>query len=336
MGYFAEIGPPAFGPDNNRLQGLFCMPRTRRIILNTPDLKTLHIALGGEIFSGQVLCPGPGHSQRDRSLSVKPAANANGFIVHSFAPGDDFRTCSDYVNQCLGLPQWRPGERRRNLAPSVSVRAIERAAQDGRIERAKEIWEEARDPIGTMAEKYLTSRKLNLPPELCGSVLRFHPQCPWRNEEIKQIEFLPCLIAAFTSIDGDTVTGIHRIRLDQPERWPKTQRRMQGVVAGAAIKFDAIIEGGRLAIAEGIETALAARQLRINPVWALGAAGAIAKFAPIEGIEELTILGERDVTSRKAADACALLWAQQRQRVFLALPAGGENDFNDALMGAKK
>src|SRR5437879_6150218 len=31
--------------------------------------------LGGEIVSGQVLCPGPGHSARDRSLAVRPSSD---------------------------------------------------------------------------------------------------------------------------------------------------------------------------------------------------------------------------------------------------------------------
>ena len=31
---------------------------------------------------------------------------------------------------------------------------------------------------------------------------------------------VPCMIAAFRAVIGNAVTGIHRIRLDQPERWP--------------------------------------------------------------------------------------------------------------------
>ena len=35
------------------------------------DLRALQRALGGEICGGQLLCPGPGHSPRDRSLAVR-------------------------------------------------------------------------------------------------------------------------------------------------------------------------------------------------------------------------------------------------------------------------
>ena len=60
------------------------------------DLRTLARMLGGEIAGrDKVLCPGPGHSRRDRSLQVTLQANApEGFIVHSFA-GDNWLQCRD-------------------------------------------------------------------------------------------------------------------------------------------------------------------------------------------------------------------------------------------------
>src|ERR1700729_4402556 len=59
--------------------------------------------LGGEIHSGQVLCPGPGHGQRDRSPSLRLSATApEGFVAFSHA-SDDWQTCRDYVKQRLGV-----------------------------------------------------------------------------------------------------------------------------------------------------------------------------------------------------------------------------------------
>jgi hypothetical protein len=56
-----------------------------------------------------VIAPGPGHSPKDRSLSVTLSANdPAGYVVHSFA-GDDPIICKDYVRERLGQPQWRPG-----------------------------------------------------------------------------------------------------------------------------------------------------------------------------------------------------------------------------------
>ena len=63
-------------------------------------------ALGGNVSSGQVLAPGPGHSPGDHSLSIKLDASApDGFVVHSFA-GDNAIPCKDYVREKLRLPPW--------------------------------------------------------------------------------------------------------------------------------------------------------------------------------------------------------------------------------------
>jgi putative DNA primase/helicase len=166
---------------------------------------------------------------------------------------------------------------------------------------------------------------LDLPAELCGKVMRFHARCSWRINN--KTDFIPCLTAAFTSINTGEITAVHRIRLDQPERWPKTERKMLGVVAGSAIRLDS--PGERLAIAEGLESALAARQLGFGATWALGSARG---FAPVDGVKELIILGERDEASRKAADACSQSWSGRQ--ILLALSRIGK-DFNDYVMGVR-
>ncbi len=69
-----------------------------------PGLKAAARALGGEVRGDRVLCPGPGHSPGDRSLSVKFSADApDGFVLNSFS-NDDFGDCRDYVRKKLGLP----------------------------------------------------------------------------------------------------------------------------------------------------------------------------------------------------------------------------------------
>jgi putative DNA primase/helicase len=285
------------------------------------NLKTLRAALGGEITGDQLLCPGPNHSLRDRSLAVRPTASG-GFLVHSFA-GDDWRICRDHVCERLGLPAWRPG-----CKPNITVSWTEPSpaaeSERWRTERAQAIWAEGEHPQGTLAEEYLGARKLQLPAELCGSVLRYHSACLWGNERI------PCLIAPFRSVDNNSVTGIHRIRLDRPERWPATERMMFGAVAGSAIKLDP--PGQRLNIGEGLETCLAARQLGFGATWALGSARG---FAPVNRVSELVVLGEHDEASRKAADACSLSWIACGRQVHLALPTIGK-DFNDYLLSARQ
>src|SRR5262249_36369693 len=310
--------------------------------MNALDLRTIARALGGEVSGRQVLAPGPGHSPKDRSLCISLAATpSGGFLVHSFA-GDDPIQCKDYVRQRLGLPAWQPGhEQTRRRVPWHQARcdrtAIDREAAQRprteddlvRIKRAVAIWGEGKDPRGTLAEAYLRSRALDLPDDLAGAVLRFHPRTPWRDENSGKTERIPALLAAFRSIDDGVITGIHRIRLDQPQRWPKTERRMLGVVHRAAVMLDPI--GAELSIGEGIETCMAARQLGAGLTWALGSTGAIAGFPILEGVQRLCILGETGQASAEAIRFCGRRWKRADRRVRIAMPELG-NDLNDELM----
>ncbi len=67
------------------------------------DLRTIARALGGQVVAGQVVAPGPGHSRRDRSMTVRISPSApDGFLVFSHS-GDDFALCKDYVRERLGI-----------------------------------------------------------------------------------------------------------------------------------------------------------------------------------------------------------------------------------------
>jgi putative DNA primase/helicase len=308
------------------------------------DLRSLARSLGGEVSGRQVLAPGPGHSPRDRSLAVRPHSSApDGFMVHSHC-GDDWQSCRDYVRQRLGLPAWQPGDERhqqRAILPHQIDKwdfdVIDSECEDRRrteddlirIERAAKLWAEGRSPFKTDAENYLRSRALGLTDELAGSVLRFHPRCPWRDENTGQTIFIPCLLAAFRSIDDDIITAVHRIRLDRPAQWPKTERRMLGVVHRAAVKLGP--GSNKLTIGEGVETCMAAQQLGLAPAWALGSAGAISFFPLLEGVRELTILAEADETNRRNIQICGRRWKRAGRRVLISRSEIG-SDHNDILM----
>jgi Toprim domain len=301
------------------------------------DLRSLQRALGGEISGGQLLCPGPGHSPRDRSLAVRPSPDRDGFVVHSHC-GDDWTLCKDYVRERLGLPQWQPGDGHDRRVDPRRLKTFERAALEAeserrarmqedlaRIARAVAIWNEAVDPRGTSAEQYLASRALALDGDVAGKVLRYHPSCPWRDENTGTTIYLPALIAAFTSIDDGAVTGIQRIALKPEGR--KLGRRMLGIVHRAAVKLDQA--GDMLHVGEGIETMMAARQLGLAPAWALGSAGMVAHF-PVTSTGHLRICGERDEASARAVGLCTRRWRAAAPQVQVVLPTVGK-DLNDEL-----
>jgi putative DNA primase/helicase len=287
------------------------------------DLRNLAAALGGEVVCGQVLAPGPGHSARDRSLHVLIADGApDGFIVRSYA-GDDWRACRDHVRQRIGIDRDRwpasrsTGGRKNTAGPTVD---------EARSIRAREIWHEALDPRGTIVETYLTSRQLALPDCAADYALRFHPACPWEDGRA------PAMVAAFRSIaNARTIVGIHRTALTPGGE--KIGRKMLGAARDAAIMLDpdeAVSSG--LVVCEGIESGLAGRQLGWRPVWALGSAGAIARFPVLSGIECLSILAELDDTgaNMRAAHEVGARWTAAGREVLTVAPRYG-GDANDAL-----
>ena len=90
------------------------------------SLQQLARALGGEVSGNQVRAPSPGHSAKDRSLTVTLDANApDGFLVHSFT-NDDAIACKDYVREKAGLPAFKPngngnGRRRASAADITAM-----------------------------------------------------------------------------------------------------------------------------------------------------------------------------------------------------------------------
>ena len=295
----------------------------------TASLQEIAALLGGHVDGDRVLCPGPNHSSGDRSLVVTPARNANGFTVRSFAL-DDPATCVSYIKARLGG----------DLAALAELPARNRADEDKqraeRIARAMEIWDEFVSPIGTPVESYLWgSRHLDLPEDVAGEVVRYHPRCWWSNELTKKPFQTHAMVRAMRDIRTDEIVAVQRARLDLVERegvlvGDKRDRRMLGPAAGAAIMLDAddaVTHG--LVIGEGVETCLTARQLGLRPVWALGSAGAIGAFPVLPGVECLTILAEHDDANAKATHACAARWHAAGREILVNRPIGGK-DLNDS------
>jgi CHC2 zinc finger len=222
-------------------------------------------------------CPVPEHRDRNPSFSISEGDDGK-VLFHCFVCDQD------QVVDALRARGFLNG-----YGDHLRVRADHHGGGDLRVRAGhhdhpntlalvNSIWNEAANPAGTIAEQYLRSRKLILPLELQMTVLRVHPACIWENTAV------PCLVAAFRSIQDDTITAIHRIRLDQPERWPKAERKMLGTVTGSAIKLDPVSD--HLVVGEGLETCMAARQLGLSPTWALGSASGIENLAPINGVND--------------------------------------------------
>jgi putative DNA primase/helicase len=296
-------------------------------------LQNVARALDGEISAGQVLCPGPGHSGKDRSLAVR-LAPGGGFTVHSFA-GDDWQTCRDYFASRLGLPSFK-ASKLATRSERREPRPPDRGNEKSRVEFAMRIWRESTALPGTLAWFYLTQhRKLALDAsEDLSHVLRFHCHCPFGVDvetghgTRRIIEHAPALVALMRDVLTDP-RAIQRTRL-APDG-TKVSRAMLGTSKGAAIKLDAdenVALG--LVITEGCETGLAARQVGYRPVWALGSTGAIQAFPVLPGVEGLTIHPEPGQASLQAVHECGRHWCEAGRGVIVLNSLEG-SDLNDAI-----
>lgn len=296
-------------------------------------LRELARVLGGEINGHQVLAPGPGHSSKDRSLWVRASADApDGLLCGSFA-GQDWQTCKDYVRARLGLPVFG-GEKRTPTHEIVRQPVAADPSEARKREAALRIWEEAKDPRGSIVSTYLESRGLSLPTEIAGPVVRFHPACPWREGEVTIR--VPAMVAALRSIETNELVGIQRTRLT--EGGQKVDRRMLGTAGGAAIKIthDADVTTC-LGIGEGLETILSMRlipEFGHSPIWAVASAGALAGFPVLPGVECLWLAVDNDNAGRRAVEECSARWELAGRETFLILPRNAKADLNDIARSA--
>jgi putative DNA primase/helicase len=215
------------------------------------------------------------------------------------------------------------------VAPQRDRKPIEETPANNR-EPALLLRRQAFEPRGILVEAYLRNRYLELPGEAANEAIRFHPDCPFRNERF------PAMVCLIRNIVSNEPQGIHRTALmaggPAVRRDGKTFRKSLGQVTGGAIKLDPdedVTQG--LCIGEGVETCLAGRQMGYCPVWAVGLAG-ITNFPVLPGIDGLTIFGERDEKEQneKAIQKCATRWLEAGIEMLTAWPLAG-NDLNDEI-----
>jgi len=261
--------------------------------------------LGGDaIGRNGILCPGPGHSRKDRSLSVGFTADGS-FIVNSFV-GDDWRACREHVAGLLGWSDQRPSAP--SPMPDLDLRDMVDVQR--RIDRGMAIWDASLPLPGTTAEAYLASRDLAYD----GTALRFHPHCPFRQERH------PAMVALMTDAETGEPRGVHRTAL-LPSGSGKAApgKMMLGNAKGSVVRLYDHEHPFGLGIAEGIETALATA---FRPMWACLTAGGIAGLPVLPGVDALTIFADHDASGagEKAADACAARWFAADVEVTIRMP----------------
>jgi putative DNA primase/helicase len=194
-----------------------------------------------------------------------------------------------------------------------------------RIGWARSLWRATVPAKETLAERYLVEmRRLGLPD---SAAIRFHPRLKFSRNG----EFLPAMVCAMVDIRTNEFTGIHRTFLTADAK--KAGVLTLGRKLGSAIKIDpddAVHEG--LAVAEGIESAIAARFI-YRPAWSLIDANGINGFPVLPGIEHLSIFADNDAnkTGEIAAYECQERWQRAGAEVMIQMPPNVGEDIADII-----
>ena len=176
-----------------------------------------------------------------------------------------------------------------------------------------------------------------------GGCVGYHPECP-RGSGVA-----PALIVLMRNIETFEPQAIQRIFLEVHDdgRVSKSGAMMLGPAGNAAMMlsgWDEIFYGReveegpvRLHVCEGFETGLALYIAGVRPLWALGSAGAIARFPPIDSISELVICADNDLSEAglKAAEECMARWKAAGRQAMVRLPPEPGTDWCDHLTGLK-
>lgn len=271
--------------------------------------------LGGEWRGAGGLCRCPAHDDRNPSLSVRPGERR--LLFHCFA-GCETRK----VLRALSALQLLGSEPEPGGAEPAPSPADPGAGHRGAAER---LWWAARPIAGSPAETYLRSRGL----ALAASDLRFHPRTPYGRGA--QAIFRPALLAAVR--DGSGLVAVHRTFLD-----PRSARladlplpkRALGRLGQGAVRLRPPREG-TLGLAEGIESAMAATQLRGIPCWATLGTERFARVALPPTVRRLILFLDNDAGGRRAERL-----AREAHRggpdIEARYPEAAGADWNDVLL----
>jgi hypothetical protein len=281
-------------------------------------------ALGGNWYRsyGMALCPAHDDG-KEPGLKVKDTPDG-GILVHCFA-GCDWRDVKTALRRRGLLSEWRPGQDGDHVHRRRATTPPRRPDIDlyKRTKVALHLWHKAAPATGTPVETYLQGRGITITPP---PTIRYLPDAKHGPTGL----ILPAMVAAVQDVDGDIV-GIHRtfLKVDGSDKSPVSQNRMMlGPCAGGAVRLASV--AAKLAVAEGIESALSVQQASGVPTWvAMSTTGVKALVLPPE-VREVLLYPDGDEPGERAAVDAAKRFIREGRKVKITRPPRGK-DANDLL-----
>jgi hypothetical protein len=249
-------------------------------------------------------------SLRCADLSGRPPRNEGSCVIHLRGPragwGYDHATgeCAgpiDLIYHSTGLTSaalYEEAARRARLDRPAPPRSTTTAKIDHSHEIAR-ILAGCAPLAGSVADVYLQSRGLCDP---ASPDLLFNPDLG----DFETRRGWPGMVARIRNGAGEPTGGIHRTYLlDNGSGKAPPGKKMLGAVAGGSVHLSAVGDDGHLGIAEGIETALAAKTIFGIPTWAALSADGLRRWQWPDGIKRVTIFADAGDAGMQAATALA-------------------------------
>ena len=261
------------------------------------DLRSIAVALGGQVSGREVLAPTPGHASRDKGTAVRIAPGApDGILVTCFNGGRaEALAVKDTLRAAGILPAFDGRRRELTFAEKAAIRQAGAEREGERLEAQAKAVQIARQRL-TQATEALAGH-----PYL--SRKRIAPERLWQAGER--------LLVPMTD-DRGTVWNVQSIAPDGDKRFLKGGRT-KGVFWWAGKPVD------RLVIGEGMATVAAIRRATGIPVIAALSAHNLPTVAALIRAKradlQIIIAADDDPAGRKAARIAA-----EQAGACLALP----------------
>lgn len=229
------------------------------------------------------LCPCPGHSAADRSMTVRNKDGGQDVLINTFG-GTDWREARAKLIAMgyIGDAKKKPAEAVRTTTTADVDEEAKR-----RVAKAVGIWREAKPLGSSIADAYLSGRAIFARSDR----LRFHPAAPV-NPYSAFGATSPAMVALVESEAGPV--GCHITYFEGEE---KRERKMAGRTKGGAVRLMACTDV--LAVGEGIETSFSLSELYRVPAWATLSAEGMAAVELPKGLKRLVIGFDRDPSKIK-------------------------------------
>lgn len=308
------------------LDGVWEHPAAR--VEDTPSLPQVEVLLGRlegvrRAGAGSWMARCPAHPDRNPSLSI--ALRDGRVLLHCFAgcPPEAVLGAVGLTWKDLREPDpwaWKPP-----FSSRARPKPESEAPSPENRERWEALWEGAK-PRHSLLRRYLRARGLSLepPPTLRLAFLKGEPVVVARVEGQEGHFGAPA--------PQINLLGLHLTTLEPDGRGRREKRLAKGSrPKGGAIRLFPLEAGKPLALAEGIETALAVREATGWPVWALVAASFLKEASLPPEVKEVVVAADHDKAGLEAAKALAQRLLREGRRVRVAVPPEEGEDWLDAL-----